>query len=574
MIQSFWFITSRSFKNRIVMRLRRLREPRYLIGFIAGLAYFWFMFLRRFLIQSQHRPSFGFSLPVRDAFIDTFSLFALFALILPWSWPEQSGGLRFSPAEIQFFFSAPVSRRGLLLYKVFRQQPQILISAAMMSIFGFRQAHFFGLWIPFMAISAYFTMVALARARLKLMGIGFWIRLVAVSVLVTGLCSLFVSAFRHAGLTAHQIQSFQTLIRAVSAPLHTPLINTILFIPRFFGGAVLPPTILQQIVNCLALLVFAAICIAIAAQLNVSFEEASMRTSERAAARLARVRGQRSGRYVMFPRMRAPFSLRPSAHPEIAILWKNLTAAFRISAAWIPFLAFAALLLLIPNLITKEAYLRGVGATVALGFAAFFPIIGSQSFSQDLRLDLPDMELLKSFPISGERLVAAEIAAPLILTSAIELFLLSVAALMTYRSHAEGVLAFFGTPEFVVTAILFCVPICAAQLVIRNAIAVLLPGWAVKSGEDQRGFVVVGQRLVMMLGNLIVLVFMLLPAAILFIPAFLISRHFAAGPAVLAIATVPSVALLLLELWLAIRFLGGQFDKIDVTTEVGVATTY
>ena len=36
MIRAFWFITARSFKNRVILRVRRLRQPRYLIGFIAG----------------------------------------------------------------------------------------------------------------------------------------------------------------------------------------------------------------------------------------------------------------------------------------------------------------------------------------------------------------------------------------------------------------------------------------------------------------------------------------------------------------------------------------------------------
>ena len=84
-----------------------------------------------------------------------------------------------------------------------------------------------------------------------------------------------------------------------------------------------------------------------------------------------------------------------------------------------------------------------------------------------------------------------------------------------------------------------------------------------------------GQRIVMLAGNLLVMLFALVPAAILFIPAFLISRaYFAGSAAVLAVATVPSVALLVFEVWWAIRFLGAQFDRIDVTTEVGVATIY
>src|SRR2546423_86706 len=77
---------------------------------------------------------------------------------------------------------------------------------------------------------------------------------------------------------------------------------------------------------------------------------------------------------------------------------------------------------------------------------------------------------------------------PLLLISILEMIMLAIAAVMTHRSHATGLLAFFGTPQFVVTAMLFTIPICAAQLVIRNAVVVLLPGWAVRSAEEQRGF--------------------------------------------------------------------------------------
>src|SRR5262249_2331037 len=121
MTGAFWFITFRSFKNRLMLRLRRLREPRYLIGFIAGLSSLWFMFLRR-LFFSPHGSRIGVVVagPVPSAAIDGVSIVALFGLLLPWAFPEQSGGMTFSPAEIQFLFPAPISRRQLLYYKVFR----------------------------------------------------------------------------------------------------------------------------------------------------------------------------------------------------------------------------------------------------------------------------------------------------------------------------------------------------------------------------------------------------------------------------------------------------------------------
>ena len=51
---------------------------------------------------------------------------------------------------------------------------------------------------------------------------------------------------------------------------------------------------------------------------------------------------------------------------------------------------------------------------------------------------------------------------------------------------------------------------------------------------------------------------------------WLISRHFSSTVA-LPCATVPAVALLFGEVWLGIKLLGAQFEKIDVTNEMGSA---
>jgi hypothetical protein len=181
------------------------------------------------------------------------------------------------------------------------------------------------------------------------------------------------------------------------------------------------------------------------------------------------------------------------------------------------------------------------------------------------------VELLKSFPISGERLVAAEMAAPLMIVAAIELILLTFSAIVLNLAGPIRSLRFFATPNFIVVAMLFAIPICAAQLLIRNAMAVLFPAWAVRSKEDVRGFVATGQRLVVLLGNLLVLAIMLVPAALLFIPAFWIAHHFFGGSAtVLALATIPSAAVLIFEIYLGIQLVGAQFDKLDASNEVQV----
>src|SRR5262245_38069408 len=47
MLAASLFITFCSFKNRVRVRLRRLREPRYLLGAIVGVAYLYFSFFAR-----------------------------------------------------------------------------------------------------------------------------------------------------------------------------------------------------------------------------------------------------------------------------------------------------------------------------------------------------------------------------------------------------------------------------------------------------------------------------------------------------------------------------------------------
>ena len=47
MLSASLFIITHSARNRLRIRLRRLREPRYLIGAVAGAAYFYFTIFAR-----------------------------------------------------------------------------------------------------------------------------------------------------------------------------------------------------------------------------------------------------------------------------------------------------------------------------------------------------------------------------------------------------------------------------------------------------------------------------------------------------------------------------------------------
>lgn len=567
MIRAFWYLTAHSFRNRVISRLKRLRQPRYLVGFVAGLGYFFFFASRRMVLHgglTVRRQPF----PINDFTVDLVAALALVPLIVIWAAPDSGGGLTFSEAEIQFLFAGPVSRRQLLFYKVLRQQPQVLVGAIAMSLFGFGAGRFIGLWFSFMALSTYFTLVPLARARLKLAGVGFLARLAAVIALLAGVAAIFVHELR----PVMDRDDLHAMIKGGHSPFDTPPLRVLLFVPRIFAGALAPTTILALLANCVALVAMSMVFLAIAAQLNVSFEEASLRASARKQNEVERARGFRTGNRVMLPRMPPPFRMPANAFPELAILWKNLIAALRISIAWMIVIGALFALLFVQAFATKEPVLHATAGSVALCLAAFFPFLASAVLKQDMRLDLPRIEILKSYPIRGERLVAAEIAAPLLIMSFVELILLGGTAVLLHLPNASVDLQQIATAEHVVIALLFAIPICAMQLLIRNAAAILFPGWAVRTQDDQRGFAVMGQRIVLLASNLFVLAITLIPAALLFVAGFVFTEHFFHGSvAALAIATVPAVAVILAEVWAGVNFLGAQFEKIDVTNEMGSA---
>jgi hypothetical protein len=174
--------------------------------------------------------------------------------------------------------------------------------------------------------------------------------------------------------------------------------------------------------------------------------------------------------------------------------------------------------------------------------------------------------VLKSYPLSGTGVVAAEVAAPLVISAALELAAIGCAwaILGTTKnpmSHVVGA-------EFAVVALLLAVPIVALQLLIRNAVPVIFPAWASRAKEDPRGFVLTGQRILLVLGNLVVLGLALLPAGLVLAPSAWLAMKFFNGNAIfMAVMTAPAIVVICGEVWLGVRFLGSRFEELDVSEE-------
>jgi ABC-2 type transport system permease protein len=570
-IRPFFFVLTRSAKNRIVGRLRRLRNPRYLLSAIAGIAYFWLMFFRRSM-RSGRPLAMPFAFAANDVALGAFSILILVMAIAAWALPSDSGGLEFSPAEIQFLFPAPVSRRQLLLYKIIRGQARLLISVVIFTILGLRQGAVIGLWAAMTVFNIYLIMARLGRARLRLAGFGLIKRIVAVSVLLTGFCEVLrrqapIGALAHLA-EGGQIRT-ETVLDIARTTLHQPPLSWLLFLPRFFAMAILPIDRMALATGVSALAVFAVALFLIASKLNVSFEEASIVISQERDDRKARRRGMRMGQSVAFRKIPPPFRLKPGGPPELAIIWKNAIAFLRTTSAWI--------LIIVAVLVTQLwtavfASYRNVFTTIGvmtLIYAALFAVIGGMIVRNDFRLDLRQMEILKSLPISAERMVAAEILSPLAIIAVIETAMLFMAVVALRLSNPTGQLASCSTPEFFVAAVLVVVPLCAIQLIIQNAAVLLLPAWSVPSKDEVRGFVATGQRVLMLIGHLVCLTVALIPAAIVAAGSFFIAHRFVTDlEAAIAIAVLPGVAVMVAEAFAGMKALGMQFESIDVSVDL------
>jgi hypothetical protein len=568
MIGTFALVTLQSFLNRIVARLKRLRNPRYLFGAIAGAAYFYFIVFRRM----THRGSNGNAavafakLGLSGAFVDIGAA-AIFALaILVWAFPGDQGGIELTEAEIAFLFPAPLRRRDILLYKIIRSQPQIFVTS-LVALF-FSRGWFVGTWAVFTVAQLYATMTAFGRARLRLLRVGFLTRLAGVFGIL-GLLAWY--AWSHLRPSFHAVSRYSdTPFSSIHETLSHGLPNVLLFLPRFFVRAMYPSDlgtfgISVSVVALLGLLFFS-----IAVRLNVSFEEGSIVASQKRLARVARMQGNRSGRNVTFKRMPVP-SLRATGPVEVAIIWKNVVALLRISIAWVLIFLLIYLYMVIQAIWVHEPGITTTIGVVLACFAGMFIFVGPGIFANDLRLDFGRMEVLKSYPISGERLIGAEIAAPLAVVSTLEILFLATAATLMNFGSGNPKLAFLSSAQFVVIGLLIAVPVCALQLVIRNAIPVLFPAWAGRSKEEARGIAFTGQRIIMLIGNLFVLIVALIPAGIVLLPSLWVSSHFFSGhPAAIAVATMPAVFTLGVEVWLAIKALGAQFDRLDISNELDI----
>jgi hypothetical protein len=253
----------------------------------------------------------------------------------------------------------------------------------------------------------------------------------------------------------------------------------------------------------------------------------------------------------------------------VALLWKNLIAmgqSFSLRT-WLVLALVAAVVLGTLRSMPVGAGLLPVLGMVAAMILVWSVVLGPQVLWQDLRHDLRWADLLKMYPAPGWQIVLGELLGPAAVLTAVQWLLIPFAVVGLANL---GIGRELPVPRFIASGLVAVVVAPSMNLVsflIPNAAVLLFPTWFLHDRLGPQGIEATGQRLILLIGQVLVMLVCLLPAAAVF-AALLLVLQWALGFLVAApLAGVAAAVVLLAEAGLALGFMGRWFERLDVSEE-------
>jgi Putative ABC exporter len=576
MFSALLYLQYHTFRNRLVSRFKRLKQPKYLVGAIVGGLYLYFYFFRYLFHLPGGRQTAGLTLsPEHRLLFELLGALALFVIVLlAWVIPHERAALTFTEAEVAFLFPAPITRRNLIHFKLMRSQLRIFFSTLLLTLISRRFGgnvciHALGWWLILSTLNLHFLGASFARTLLLDRGVSNRLRRLLVLALAAamvvgvwiwakrtlpGLSSAdfadlnsaadYLQRLLTAGPALYLLYPFRLVVRPFLAP------NAIAFL------IALAPALLLFLIHYLWVIYS-----------DVAFEEASLEASQKLATRIAAARaGNWQGAKKNQKAKRSWFKLSPTGPLPVALLWKNLIGAGQVFSPrlWMALIVVVVVMgFSFGNVRHNQHFsaIAGMVIAIALGYSL---LLGPQLLRLDFRRDLPLADILKTFPLRGWQIALGEILAPAVMLAAFQWFMLLVGAGVVFYLPGGQEALFLA----VAAGAAFLLPVLdLLLLLIPNAAVLLFPSWIQTGKDSPRGIEATGQRLIFALGQMLVLALALVPAALAFAGAFFVLK-FAFGLAIaLLFAALVATAILAVEIGFGVMLLGKLFERFDVTEE-------
>ena len=572
MLAASVYIAVCSARNRIRVRLRRLREPRYLVGAIVGAAYLYFsIFLRSRSLRPSGRRGRNAPAPfeltaaarVTGSALGGLAVF-VFAFVA-WILPMNSGVFAYSEAERAILFPAPVSRRQLIVHRLIRSQAGSLLASVIIAVFAppasgnGRLRVALAMWVLLVTWRVYSAGIALTRARFKSTEVSIkrgarpTIAVVAAAFLIVG------------GGIGSSLQSWPASASDAIVHLSRAVENGLPHVVLWPFIAVLRPLFVAS---------WSAFAGSFAASLLVLAMTVVWMLSNDAAFDLAV--GEQSivavepidAAAVVSPVERSGWTLATTGRVEVALFWKGAMQTLRTTHfKWRYLPPLAALLFAFgvsSATFMRAGEMRGPASLLTMlgGFVSVMAmLLGPQIMRGDLRSDFEHLDVLKTWPTSASQVIRGELVWPVAAVSAVVWAAALTAGI--FSGAALPRVAFVDRWSVVVAALIAAPSMIAAQYAVQNTATILFPGWVQIGTQRARGIDAIGQRLILLAAIVVSLLLFALPGAVGAAVLWIVFRRLVGVFVFVPMAIVFS-AIVLTEVLVVTELLGPAYERLDV----------
>lgn len=560
MTGAFAYLILTSARNKLLSQIKQVRNPRYAIALLLGLGYFWLAFFR----PSTHPDALPSPL-ASETFGTLLPLAVLAYVAFLWIFGADRTALAFSEAEVSMLFAAPVSRRGLVIYKLVRAQTAVLTTSILWPVLfhsaGTSLSRVIASWVLLTTLSLHRLGAALLRASRAEHG-SKGVRKSWLPITVFGIAAAVVIfellAARARFLAAPEPGEIGHILVAefAKAPLSWVLYPFRIAVAPMFART--PEAWVHTILPALVLLALHVVWVL---RSDTAFEEAAAEASAAQARRVQALRTRGATGGIVNPKSaRRTIMLAPTGAPEIALIWKNCLWLMRTGQLrgllGLPAIALACCLFFAGRSAMAEflvVVLCSVTAAVTL-------IFGPMTMRNDLRAELRRLPMLKTMPLTGREIMLAEVASSA-LPIAVMQFLLVAVGLLALSFVQKDIIPIDIRIGMLIASPVLLVGLSIANFTIHNGMALLFPAWVRLGTSGGAGVEAMGQMMLTSIITLLLLAILLILPAIAGAAVYFVMQWpplFAVASAGIAVGIACG-----LEGYLLIGALGGALDRLE-----------